>query len=158
MKLDQQVMTRRINWLTSIRDWQSEFVNSLSAREFVDCITDDLLGRGVFVFTPSGQVMRLPKVLAPPPSAVLVFNLFPNQETHYQEVLKMSVNLSERQGNTAKCAEVPCVEQAPSGEPTLCKVPLPSLLCSCASQTTLEMPLQALDTGATITQWQAIPQ
>ena len=55
-------MTRRINWLTSIRDWQSEFVNSLSAREFVDCITDDLLGRGVFVFTPSGQVMRLPKV------------------------------------------------------------------------------------------------
>lgn len=62
MKLDQQVMTRRINWLNSIRDWQSEFVNSLSAREFVDCITDDLLGRGVFVFTPSGEVMRLPKV------------------------------------------------------------------------------------------------
>ena len=62
LKLDQQVMTRRINWLTSIRDWQSEFVNSLSAREFVDCITDDLLGRGVFVFTPSGEVMRLPKV------------------------------------------------------------------------------------------------
>ena len=71
MKLDQQVMTRRINWLTSIRDWQSEFVNSLSAREFVDCITDDLLGRGVFVFTPSGQVMRLPKVcpLCPLPSS-----------------------------------------------------------------------------------------
>lgn len=64
MKLDQQVMTRRINWLNSIRDWQSEFVNSLSAREFVDCITDDLLGRGVFVFTPSGEVMRLPKVRA----------------------------------------------------------------------------------------------
>ncbi|CAL5224551.1 g7251 [Coccomyxa viridis] len=61
MKLDQQVMTRRINWLNSIRTWQSEFVNSLSAREFVDCITDDLLGRGVFVFTPSGEVMRLPK-------------------------------------------------------------------------------------------------
>jgi hypothetical protein len=55
-------MTRRINWLNSIREWQSEFVNSLSAREFVDCITDDLLGRGVFVFTPSGEVMRLPKV------------------------------------------------------------------------------------------------
>ena len=55
-------MARRINWLNSIRDWQSEFVNSLSAREFVDCITDDLLGRGVFVFTPSGEIMRLPKV------------------------------------------------------------------------------------------------
>lgn len=31
-------------------------------REFVDCITDDLLGQGVFVFTPSGAPMRLPKV------------------------------------------------------------------------------------------------
>lgn len=66
LKLDQQVMARRINWLNSIREWQSEFVNSLSAREFVDCITDDLLGRGVFVFTPSGEVMRLPKVLCSP--------------------------------------------------------------------------------------------
>ena len=62
MKLDQQCMTRRVNWLNSIRDWQQEFVGSLSAREFVDCITDDLLGQGVFVFTPSGAVMRLPKV------------------------------------------------------------------------------------------------
>lgn len=62
MKLDQQVMERRVNWLNSIRDWQQEFVGSLSAREFVDCITDDLLGQGVFVFTPSGAVMRLPKV------------------------------------------------------------------------------------------------
>ncbi|EIE19013.1 hypothetical protein COCSUDRAFT_31311 [Coccomyxa subellipsoidea C-169] len=59
--LNNSVMARRINWLNSIREWQSEFVNSLSAREFVDCITDDLLGRGVFVFTPSGEVMRLPK-------------------------------------------------------------------------------------------------
>lgn len=35
-------------------------------REFVDCITDDLLGQGVFVFTPSGAPMRLPKVRASP--------------------------------------------------------------------------------------------
>ena len=62
-KLDQRIMTRRVNWLTSIRDWQQEFVGSLSAREFVDCVTGDLLGQGVFVFTPSGAVMRLPKVL-----------------------------------------------------------------------------------------------
>ena len=61
-KLDQRIMARRVNWLTSIRDWQQEFVGSLSAREFVDCITGDLLGQGVFVFTPSGAVMRLPKV------------------------------------------------------------------------------------------------
>ena len=63
-KLDQKIMARRVNWLTSIRDWQQEFVGSLSAREFVDCITGDLLGQGVFVFTPSGAVMRLPKVCA----------------------------------------------------------------------------------------------
>ncbi len=62
-KLDQRIMTRRVNWLTSIRDWQQEFVGSLSAREFVDCVTGDLLVQGVFVFTPSGAVMRLPKVL-----------------------------------------------------------------------------------------------
>ena len=71
-KLDQQVMARRVNWLNSIRDWQQEFVGSLSAREFVDCITDDLLGQGVFVFTPSGAVMRLPKVRLPPRLARLM--------------------------------------------------------------------------------------
>ena len=54
-------LTRRINWLNSIRQWQEEFVDTLTAQEFVDCVTDDFLGQGVFVFTPSGQVMRLPK-------------------------------------------------------------------------------------------------
>jgi len=60
-KLDPQTMSRRINWLNSIRQWQEEFVGTLTAQEFVACVTDDLLGQGVFVFTPSGQVMRLPK-------------------------------------------------------------------------------------------------
>lgn len=41
---------------------QAEFLNTMPPREFVDCITDDLLGQGVFVFTPSGAPMRLPKV------------------------------------------------------------------------------------------------
>ena len=58
---DASTMTRRINWLNSIRQWQEEFVDTLTAQEFVDCVTDDFLGQGVFVFTPSGQVMRLPK-------------------------------------------------------------------------------------------------
>lgn len=43
----------------------------LSAREFVDTVTGDLLGQRVFVFTPTGEVMHLPQVLArapPPPS------------------------------------------------------------------------------------------
>lgn len=53
---------RRVNWLNSIREWQEEFLGSLTAREFVDCVTDDLLSQGVFVFTPRGEVMRLPKV------------------------------------------------------------------------------------------------
>lgn len=60
-RLDPQIMSRRINWLNSIRQWQEEFVGTLTAQEFVACVTDDLLGQGVFVFTPSGQVMRLPK-------------------------------------------------------------------------------------------------
>jgi GTP pyrophosphokinase len=60
-RLDSQTMSRRINWLNSIRQWQEEFVDTLTAQEFVACVTDDLLGQGVFVFTPSGQVMRLPK-------------------------------------------------------------------------------------------------
>ena len=55
-------MKRREHWLKSIIEWQREFVDSLTAREFVDGITDDLLGRGVFVFTPSGDLLRLPKV------------------------------------------------------------------------------------------------
>ena len=61
IRLDPQSMSRRINWLNSIRQWQEEFVGTLTAQEFVACVTDDLLGQGVFVFTPSGQVMRLPK-------------------------------------------------------------------------------------------------
>ncbi|KAL4419009.1 hypothetical protein ABPG77_003655 [Micractinium sp. CCAP 211/92] len=59
--IDPQVLSRRINWLKSIREWQSEFVGTLTASEFVECVTDDLLGQSVFVFTPSGEVVRLPK-------------------------------------------------------------------------------------------------
>ncbi|KAL4853513.1 putative GTP diphosphokinase RSH1 [Chlorella vulgaris] len=59
--IDPKVLSRRINWLKSIREWQSEFVGTLTASEFVECVTDDLLGQSVFVFTPSGDVVRLPK-------------------------------------------------------------------------------------------------
>ena len=55
-------MTRRVNWLNSIRDWQQDFLGSLDAHEFVECVTDELFGKGVLVFTPFGEVMRLPKV------------------------------------------------------------------------------------------------
>ncbi|KAK9867783.1 hypothetical protein WJX84_012328 [Apatococcus fuscideae] len=59
LKLAPQVLTRRINWLNSIREWQQEFLGNLTPGEFVNCVMDDLLGRSVFVFTPAGQVMRL---------------------------------------------------------------------------------------------------
>lgn len=61
-RLSRDVMKRREHWLKSIIEWQNEFLGSLTAQEFVDGITGDLLGRGVFVFTPNGEIMRLPKV------------------------------------------------------------------------------------------------
>ncbi|XP_042519942.1 putative GTP diphosphokinase RSH1, chloroplastic [Macadamia integrifolia] len=51
----------RIGWLNAIREWQEEFVGNMSSREFVDTITKDLLGSGVFVFTPKGEIKNLPK-------------------------------------------------------------------------------------------------
>ena len=56
-------MSRRVRWLSSLREWQQEFVGDLSAREFVDTVTGDLLvsGRRVFVFTPKGEVVSLPR-------------------------------------------------------------------------------------------------
>ncbi len=72
-KVEQQLLMRRVNWLNSIREWQEEFLGSLTAREFVDCVTDDLLSQGVFVFTPRGEVMRLPKVCVGVFCCVLVY-------------------------------------------------------------------------------------
>jgi (p)ppGpp synthase/HD superfamily hydrolase len=53
---------RRNSWLAAIREWQAEFVGSLTAQEFVDCVTGDLLASArVFAFTPAGDVVRLPR-------------------------------------------------------------------------------------------------
>ncbi|CAI5519874.1 unnamed protein product [Closterium sp. Naga37s-1] len=54
-------VARRVSWLNSIREWQEEFVGSISAREFVDTVTCDLFGSRIFVFTPKGEVKNLPK-------------------------------------------------------------------------------------------------
>ena len=51
---------RQVAWLSNIREWQEEFLGVLTAEEFVDTVTGDLLGRRVFVFTKSGGVMNLP--------------------------------------------------------------------------------------------------
>lgn len=50
------------NWLTQMRKWQEDFVGSLSAREFVDGVTAEVLGQSVFVYTHTGELRRLPKV------------------------------------------------------------------------------------------------
>ena len=42
---------RQVLWLKMIQAWQEEFLGVLSAREFVDTVTGDLLGRRTFVFS-----------------------------------------------------------------------------------------------------------
>lgn len=54
-------LARRVSWLNAIREWQEEFVGNMSAQEFVDTVTGDLLGSRVFVFTPKGEIKNLPK-------------------------------------------------------------------------------------------------
>ncbi|AEB12731.1 RelA/SpoT family protein [Marinithermus hydrothermalis] len=53
---------RRVSWLRAIQEWQQEFSSS---REFVEAVTKDLLGGRVFVFTPKGQIINLPKGATP---------------------------------------------------------------------------------------------
>jgi (p)ppGpp synthase/HD superfamily hydrolase len=54
-------LTGQVKWLQSLREWQTEFVGQLTPREFVDTITDDLLGARIFAFTPKGEALSLPK-------------------------------------------------------------------------------------------------
>eukprot|EP00741_Cyanophora_paradoxa_P017269 tig00020961_g16680.t1 len=53
-----RLVPRNYAWLNEIRQWQKEFSSS---REFVDAVRRDLLGSRVFVFTPQGQIVNLPK-------------------------------------------------------------------------------------------------
>lgn len=68
LRLDEATMAKRVQWLKAIREWQDEFLGHLSAVEFVECVVADLMGKSVFVFTPLGDLLRLPKVR---PSCVL---------------------------------------------------------------------------------------
>jgi hypothetical protein len=54
-------VTEQVKWLRSLKEWQTEFVGQLTPREFVDTITDDLLGARIFAFTPKGEALSLPK-------------------------------------------------------------------------------------------------
>lgn len=51
----------KVSWLNAIREWQEEFVGNVSATEFVETVTGDLLGSRIFVFTPRGEVKNLPE-------------------------------------------------------------------------------------------------
>uniref|UniRef100_A0A7V4ALG4 Bifunctional (P)ppGpp synthetase/guanosine-3',5'-bis(Diphosphate) 3'-pyrophosphohydrolase n=1 Tax=Thermus tengchongensis TaxID=1214928 RepID=A0A7V4ALG4_9DEIN len=59
---DPEELKRRVSWLKSIQEWQQEFSSS---REFVEAVTRDLLGGRVFVFTPKGRIINLPKGATP---------------------------------------------------------------------------------------------
>jgi guanosine-3',5'-bis(diphosphate) 3'-pyrophosphohydrolase len=59
---DPEEMRRRVSWLKNIQEWQQEFSSS---REFVEAVTRDLLGGRVFVFTPKGRIINLPKGATP---------------------------------------------------------------------------------------------
>ena len=48
----------RTEWLMAIQEWDQEFA---SPRDFVEAVTRDLLSERVYVFTPKGQIVNLPK-------------------------------------------------------------------------------------------------
>lgn len=60
-RLARDAIARRVNWLQSIRQWQQEFLSTVTAREFMEVMRQDLLGRTIFAFTPAGDILRLPK-------------------------------------------------------------------------------------------------
>lgn len=48
-------------WLKSLKTWQAEIGTKMSARDFVECVTEDFLVQSVYVLTPAGEVVQLPK-------------------------------------------------------------------------------------------------
>ncbi|GJQ11643.1 hypothetical protein GpartN1_g3434.t1 [Galdieria partita] len=54
---------RTIAWLKSLRDYCDEF--SYSSIDLIDAIRKDLLGHRIFVFTPKGYILDLPKGSTP---------------------------------------------------------------------------------------------
>jgi (p)ppGpp synthase/HD superfamily hydrolase len=59
--LSRGVVARQVHWLHVMQDWHHEFVANLSASEWVETVVGDLLRGGVFVFTPEGDFVNLPK-------------------------------------------------------------------------------------------------
>ncbi|MBF6593487.1 MAG: bifunctional (p)ppGpp synthetase/guanosine-3',5'-bis(diphosphate) 3'-pyrophosphohydrolase [Thermaceae bacterium] len=59
---DPEELKRRVGWLGSIQEWQQEYSSS---RDFVEAVTRELLGDRVFVFTPKGKIINLPRGSSP---------------------------------------------------------------------------------------------
>ncbi|WP_457631837.1 RelA/SpoT family protein [Oceanithermus sp.] len=59
---DPEQLRRKVKWLQQVQEWQREFSTS---RDFVEAIQQDLLSGRVFVFTPKGRVIDLPKGSTP---------------------------------------------------------------------------------------------
>ena len=55
-------LDEKLYWLRQILDWQSE---TRDAREFIDLLKTDLFADEVFVFTPAGDVIDLPRGATP---------------------------------------------------------------------------------------------
>ena len=55
---DPREVERRVSWMRAIQEWQAEFSSS---RDFVEAIAREIFGSRVFVFTPKGKVINLPR-------------------------------------------------------------------------------------------------
>ena len=55
---DPREVERRMGWMRAIQEWQAEFSSS---RDFVEAVAREVFGSRVFVFTPKGKVINLPK-------------------------------------------------------------------------------------------------
>jgi len=56
------VLDEKLYWLRQILDWQSD---TKDAREFIDLLKVDLFADEVFVFTPKGDIINLPRGATP---------------------------------------------------------------------------------------------
>jgi RelA/SpoT family (p)ppGpp synthetase len=56
------VLESKMAWLRQLMDWRREFVD---AQEFVDSLKTDLFPEEVYVFTPKGDVIELPRGATP---------------------------------------------------------------------------------------------
>jgi len=59
---DPEQLKRKVKWLEQVQEWQREYSTS---RDFVEAIQQDLLSGRVFVFTPKGRVIDLPRGSTP---------------------------------------------------------------------------------------------